>query len=463
MSMTRAASARGKSPRGRTGERRTSASISAGSRSIANIASGSGVTLERETLHVMDDKQRIALIETQTIDNGAAVSSPTPAQRYQLANHLGSASLELDENGGLISYEEYSPYGSTTFQAGRSAAEVSLKRYRYTGKERDEENGFTYHGARYYAPWLGRWSSSDPVGIKDDLNSYAYVHCSPVNLLDRSGTDSQKPLPPATDWNPKLPDLGSDKPFKNLSGSDDECKGCHKAREDLPASHPFNRHPGVSPLVVNIPDENKERVSGAVRDIWNYDLFFISLPVRGVHFVTSNLVNMAVDVGLGPLKGDPVHENLVAPVRTWGPVVLDIPATAAIGPVLAPVETGMYVSEEIATQPGIYYGNRLITTEGGLAHYYSTGQANLIPGAVQKVSNRWYVIHGIQEASENEIQRGWIIKQTLSEPDLIPSVGLDSANLDIQLITNDPAVVNQWIREQGAKAVKSFYDIPPGK
>ena len=41
----------------------------------------------------------------------------------------------------IISYEEYYPYGSTSYQAGRSAAEVSLKRYRYTGKERDEENG----------------------------------------------------------------------------------------------------------------------------------------------------------------------------------------------------------------------------------------------------------------------------------------------------------------------------------
>ena len=39
----------------------------------------------------MDDKQRIALVETQTVENGAAVSSPAPAQRYQFANHLGSA------------------------------------------------------------------------------------------------------------------------------------------------------------------------------------------------------------------------------------------------------------------------------------------------------------------------------------------------------------------------------------
>jgi hypothetical protein len=81
---------------------------------------GSGVASapERQTLHVMGDKQRIALIETQTIGNGAVGVSPAPAQRYQLANHIDSASLALDAGGGLISYEEYSPYGSTTYQGG---------------------------------------------------------------------------------------------------------------------------------------------------------------------------------------------------------------------------------------------------------------------------------------------------------------------------------------------------------
>lgn len=149
--------------------------------------SGAKVTLARETLHVMDDKQRIALVETQTMENGKAVNNPVPARRYQLGNHLGSASLEMDDNGGLISYEEYLPYGSTGFQAGRSSAELSLKRYRYTGKERDEETGFAYHGARYYAGWLAKWISCDPLVLQDGTNRYAYVRCNPVKLSDPSG------------------------------------------------------------------------------------------------------------------------------------------------------------------------------------------------------------------------------------------------------------------------------------
>ena len=136
---------------------------------------GNTVTLERETLHIMDDQQRVALVETRT-------DTPASEQliRYQLNNHLGSASLELDDQAQIISYEEYCPYGSTSYQAGRSQAEVKRKRYRYTGMERDEESGLSYHSARYYLPWLGRWLSADPLFISDATTN-ASSAVSPVN------------------------------------------------------------------------------------------------------------------------------------------------------------------------------------------------------------------------------------------------------------------------------------------
>lgn len=139
------------------------------------------VTLERETLHIVDDQRRIALVETKTTDAVA------PLIRYQFGNHLGSSSLELDDTGEIISYEEYFPYGSTSYRAARADVEVSSKRYRYTGKERDEETGFYYHGARYYAPWLGRWASCDPAGVTDGINSCLYVRDNPIRLSDPNG------------------------------------------------------------------------------------------------------------------------------------------------------------------------------------------------------------------------------------------------------------------------------------
>ncbi len=158
---------------------------------------GTELKKKRESLHVMDGQQRIALVETKTyeiIDGiGGEIDSPSPLIRYQLNNHLSSACVELDREGNLISYEEFYPYGSTAYQAGRSAAEVSLKRYRYLGKERDDETGLNHFGARYYASWLGRWCSADPIGINSGLNLFSYSWNNPIRYQDKQGKNPGGP------------------------------------------------------------------------------------------------------------------------------------------------------------------------------------------------------------------------------------------------------------------------------
>ncbi|MBZ5494667.1 MAG: toxin [Acidobacteriia bacterium] len=154
------------------------------------------VTLVRESLHIMDDKTRVALVETKTVDIKVSLTSlPSTATRYQFDNHLGTACLELDENAEVISYEEYYPFGGTSYQAGRTLTEVSLKRYRYTGKERDEETGFNYHGARYYISWLGRWTGCDPARTDVSLCPYNYVANNPLKLIDPKGESAEEPDP----------------------------------------------------------------------------------------------------------------------------------------------------------------------------------------------------------------------------------------------------------------------------
>ena len=154
------------------------------------------VNLERETLHIMDDKQRIALVETLILDTTDKEKGPPQLIRYQFGNHLGSASFELDDRAVPISYEEYYPYGSTSYQGGNKDIKAAVKRYRYTSKERDEETGLYYHGARYYAPWLGRWISADPVGTSGGLNLFGYVSGNPVRQNDPSGTEEQSAFHP---------------------------------------------------------------------------------------------------------------------------------------------------------------------------------------------------------------------------------------------------------------------------
>lgn len=151
---------------------------------------GNTLRFERETLYVMDDKQRIAMVETRTKgDDG----SPKQLQRYQYANHLSTACLEVDETGRVISYEEYHPYGTTAYQAVNADIKAAAKRYRYTGMERDEETGLNYHSARYYAGWLGRWTAADPIGVGDGVNVYQYVKGNSISLYDLSGNSGKSP------------------------------------------------------------------------------------------------------------------------------------------------------------------------------------------------------------------------------------------------------------------------------
>ncbi|MFD2175321.1 SpvB/TcaC N-terminal domain-containing protein [Rhodobacter lacus] len=140
-----------------------------------------------ERLHITDDAGRIAIVERVLREAGADLAQPRLLERFQIGNHLGSAALELDGAGAVISYEEYHPFGTTAFQAGRSQAEVAAKTYRYIGAERDEESGLYHMGARYYAPWLGRFTAPDPAGHQGSANAYSYTENNPVNAADPTG------------------------------------------------------------------------------------------------------------------------------------------------------------------------------------------------------------------------------------------------------------------------------------
>jgi RHS repeat-associated protein len=141
---------------------------------------------ENNTLHVMDDQRRLALVRIGLPFAGET----TPAVQYHLGDHLGSSNVVVDASGALVNREEYTPYGETSFGS------FAKKRYRYTGKERDEESGLSYHGARYYAPWLGRWVSCDPAGMVDGLNLYRYCRANPLRFVDPSGTQAQPAAAP---------------------------------------------------------------------------------------------------------------------------------------------------------------------------------------------------------------------------------------------------------------------------
>ena len=68
--------------------------------------------------------------------------------RYSLSDHLGSSTLELDDEAGVLTREHYYPFGGTACWAGKSALVAQYKTISYSGKERDA-TGLFYYGYRY--------------------------------------------------------------------------------------------------------------------------------------------------------------------------------------------------------------------------------------------------------------------------------------------------------------------------
>lgn len=256
---------------------KTQERIYLGAVEIYRERTGGTITLERSTLHIMDDKKRISMVDSRTKGNDG---SPAQLIRYQYSDHLGSAALELDDAAKIISYEEYHPFGTTAYQATDASRQVPAKRYRYTGMERDEETGLNYHTARYYIPWLGRWSATDPAGIRDGLNIYAYVRNNPVKTTDTAGTEGSTlicvdPVPPLMktcfwyrgDGYPDKASPGVQLLRLRLTLSDsaapkpDDKKGAEPAKPDKPAAKAEDEPDGQGKTNVNTNATNSSGTS----------------------------------------------------------------------------------------------------------------------------------------------------------------------------------------------------------
>lgn len=100
------------------------------------------------------------------------------AKRWLHSDRQGSIIATSDSSGAITPYT-YSAYGEPS--------DWGALRFRYTGQIALQEAQLYHYKARVYEPTMGRFLQTDPVGYKDDLNLYGYVHDDPINHSDPSG------------------------------------------------------------------------------------------------------------------------------------------------------------------------------------------------------------------------------------------------------------------------------------
>jgi RHS repeat-associated protein len=143
-----------------------------------------------------------ALYETgSTLTNVKLGTGSTGAKvQWMVADQLGTPRMILDQSGSLanVKRHDYLPFGdeitsSISGRSGHGYGGGDGVRQQFTLKERDNETGLDYFGARYYASTQGRFTSPDEVwkdsqlGDPQSWNKYTYVRNNPLRFVDPTG------------------------------------------------------------------------------------------------------------------------------------------------------------------------------------------------------------------------------------------------------------------------------------
>ena len=105
---------------------------------------------------------------------------------YYFKDHLGNIRAVMDGASGTITQaQDYDAWGDIC-RTYTSAIDTTVNKF--TGKERDQETGYDYFGARYYDSRIGRWLSVDLLMNKYIfISPYSYTLNNPLIFTDPTG------------------------------------------------------------------------------------------------------------------------------------------------------------------------------------------------------------------------------------------------------------------------------------
>lgn len=119
---------------------------------------------------------------------GTPVLALSGGQVYYIqSDHLNTPRTIKNSAGAVVWRWESDAFGGG--QANSNPGGLMLFEFnsRFPGQQFDAETGLYYNNARYYDPVVGRYISSDPIGLKGGINTFAYAELSPLSLSDPYG------------------------------------------------------------------------------------------------------------------------------------------------------------------------------------------------------------------------------------------------------------------------------------
>jgi RHS repeat-associated protein len=115
-------------------------------------------------------------------DHASTANGASP-YHFLHTDHLERPLAASDESGNATWQALSESFGKTYIEQG-SAAQINL---RLPGQYWDAETGTHYNQQRDYDPGKGRYIQSDPLGLYDGVNTFAYGYSNPLENIDPTG------------------------------------------------------------------------------------------------------------------------------------------------------------------------------------------------------------------------------------------------------------------------------------
>lgn len=114
---------------------------------------------------------------------GFASASASADEIYYIhSDHLNTPEMVTDADRSVVWKSNRTPFGV-------ESPEIATieQPFRFPGQYYDAETGLYYNLNRYYHPGLGRYITSDPIGLGGGVNTYGYAGQNPAMAYDPTG------------------------------------------------------------------------------------------------------------------------------------------------------------------------------------------------------------------------------------------------------------------------------------